>query len=107
LLVSAWLTEMRSARTRRAYAADVVTWLGWLAERTTGALAAGRVHVDLRAATQLDGGATASSAPPPVGAVPVSPVLRGYDLIGRVPTDGVARPVVDPDYTAPVGLDRD
>jgi site-specific recombinase XerD len=62
LLVSAWLTEMRSARTRRAYAADAVTWLGWLAERTTGALAAGRVHVDLRAATQLDGGATASSA---------------------------------------------
>lgn len=30
-----------------------------------------------------------------------------HDLIGRVPTDGVARPVVDPDYTATVGLDRD
>jgi site-specific recombinase XerD len=62
LLVSAWLTELRSARTRRAYAADVVTWLGWLAGRTTGALAAGRVHVDLRAAARLDGAATASSA---------------------------------------------
>jgi integrase/recombinase XerD len=30
-----------------------------------------------------------------------------HDLIGRVPTDGVARPAVDPDYTATVGLDRD
>jgi integrase/recombinase XerD len=30
-----------------------------------------------------------------------------HDLVGRVPTDGVARPVVDPDYTATVGLDRD
>jgi hypothetical protein len=30
LLVS-WLTGLRSARTRRAYAADVVAWLGWLA----------------------------------------------------------------------------
>jgi site-specific recombinase XerD len=29
------------------------------------------------------------------------------DLIGRVPTAGVARPAVDPDYTATVGLDRD
>ncbi len=30
-----------------------------------------------------------------------------HDLTGRVPTQGVARPVVDPDYTATVGLDRD
>ena len=30
-----------------------------------------------------------------------------HDLIGRVPTQGVARPAVDPDYTATVGLDRD
>jgi hypothetical protein len=27
-LVSAWLTGLRSARTRRAYAGDVVAWLG-------------------------------------------------------------------------------
>ncbi len=33
LLVSAWLTGLRSARTRRAYAADVAAWLGWLAGR--------------------------------------------------------------------------
>ena len=30
-----------------------------------------------------------------------------HDLTGRVPTQGVARPAVDPDYTATVGLDRD
>jgi integrase/recombinase XerD len=63
-LVSAWLTGLRSARTRRAYAGDVVAWLGWLgwlAERGSGALAAGRVHVDLWAAPQLDAGAAESS----------------------------------------------
>jgi hypothetical protein len=27
-LVSAWLTGLRSARTRRAYAGDVAAWLG-------------------------------------------------------------------------------
>jgi integrase/recombinase XerD len=54
VLVTAWLTGLRSARTRRAYAADVAAWLAWLTERGTGALAAGRVHVDLWAATQLD-----------------------------------------------------
>ena len=37
VLVSAWLTGLRSARTRRAYAGDVVAWLGWLAGRETGA----------------------------------------------------------------------
>ena len=107
-LVSAWLTGLRSARTRRAYAADVVAWLGWLAERETGALAAGRVHVDLWAATQLDAGAAASSVRRRLSAL--SSFYRycaAHDLIGRVPTQGVARPVVDPDYTATVGLDRD
>jgi hypothetical protein len=33
VLVAAWLTGLRSARTRRAYAGDVVAGLGWLAER--------------------------------------------------------------------------
>jgi hypothetical protein len=32
VLVSAWLTGLRSARTRRAYAGDMVAWLGWLAD---------------------------------------------------------------------------
>jgi hypothetical protein len=59
--VAAWLTGLRSARTCRAYAGDVVPWLGWLTGRGTGALAAGRVHVDLWAATQLDDGAAAFS----------------------------------------------
>jgi site-specific recombinase XerD len=108
VLVSAWLTGLRSARTRRAYAADVVAWLAWLAERGTGALAAGRVHVDLWAATQLDAGAAESSVRRRLSAL--SSFYRycaAYDLIGRVPTQGVARPVVDPDYTATVGRDRD
>ena len=30
VLVAAWLTGLRSTRTRRAYAADVAAWLGWL-----------------------------------------------------------------------------
>jgi site-specific recombinase XerD len=34
-------------------------------------------------------------------------VAAAHDLIGRIPTQGVARPAVDPDYTATVGLDRD
>jgi len=108
VLVSAWLTGLRSARTRRAYAGDVVAWLGWLAGRETGALAAGRVHVDLWAATQLDDGAAESSVRRRLSAL--SSFYRycgAHELIGRVPTEGVARPVVDPDYTATVGLDRD
>src|SRR5438105_2169747 len=57
VLVAAWLTGLRSARTRRAYAGDVAAWFGWLGWRDTDALAAARVHVDLWAATQLDAGA--------------------------------------------------
>ena len=108
VLVAAWLTGLRSARTRLAYAGDVVAWLGWLAGRDTGVLAAGRMHVDLWAATQLDAGAAASSVRRRLSAL--SSFYRycaAHDLIGRVPTDVVARPVVDPDYTATVGLDRD
>ena len=89
LLVSAWLTGLRSARTRRAYAGDVVAWLAWLAERETDALAAGRVHVDLWAATQLDAGAAASSVRRRLSAL--SSFYRycaAHDLIGRVPTAG-------------------
>jgi HAMP domain-containing protein len=99
LLVSAWLTGLRSARTRRAYAGDVVAWLGWLAERETEVLAAGRVHFDLWAATQLANGAATSSVRRRLSAL--SSFYRycaAHDLIGRVPTQGVAWPVVDPDY---------
>jgi site-specific recombinase XerD len=108
VLVAAWLTGLRSARTRRAYAGDVAAWLGWLAERDTGVLAAGRVHVDLWAATWLDAGAAASSVRRRLSALAsFYRYCAAHDLIGRVATDGVARPVVDPDYTATVGLDRD
>jgi integrase/recombinase XerD len=107
-LVSAWLTGLRSARTRRAYAGDVMAWLGWLATRGTGALAAGRVHVDLWAATQLDAGAAESSVRRRLSALAsFYRYCAAHDLIGRVPTEGVARPAVDPDYTATVGLDLD
>jgi site-specific recombinase XerD len=108
ILLAAWLTGLRSARTRRAYAGDAVAWLGWLADRDTDVLAAGRVHVDLWAATWLDNGAAASSVRRRLSAL--SSFYRycaAHDLTGRIPTQGVARPAVDPDYTATVGLDRD
>jgi site-specific recombinase XerD len=59
--VAAWLTGLRSAQTRRAYAGDLVAWVGWLGGQDAEVLAAGRVHVDLWAATWLDAGAAASS----------------------------------------------
>src|ERR1700730_9493873 len=88
VLVSAWLTGLRSARTRRAYAADVTAWLGWLDDPDTGALAAGRVHVDLWAATQLDAGAAESSVRRRLSAL--SSFYRycaAHDLVGRIPTE--------------------
>ena len=85
--MAAWLTGLRSARTRRAYSGDVAAWLGWLAARDTCALAAGRAHVDLWAAVQLDDGAAASSVRRRLSAL--SSFYRycaAHDLIGRVPT---------------------
>ena len=108
LLHAAWLASLRAARTRRAYAGDVRGWLGWLAERGTDVLGAGRVHVDLWAAAQQDQGAEAASVRRRLSAL--SSFYRycaAHDLVDRIPTAGVARPVVDPDYTATIGLDRD
>lgn len=109
ILVAAWLTGLRSARTRRAYAGDLVAWVSWLGGRDAEVLAAGRVHVDLWAATWLDTGAAASSVRRRLSAL--SSFYRYcaiHDLLpGRIPTEGVARPVVDPDYTATIGLGRD
>ena len=85
-----WLTGLRSARTRRAYAAEVVAWLGWLAGRETGALAAGRVHVDLWVATQLDDGAASSVRCRLSALSSFYRYCAAHDLIGRVPTEGVA-----------------
>ena len=75
---------------------------------------AGLVGPDRRRATQTGlgtieedvsvGGAAASSVRRRLSAL--SSFYRycaAHDLIGRVLTEGVARPVVDPDYTATVG----
>jgi hypothetical protein len=64
--------------------------------------------VDLWAQLQLDGGAEASSVRRRLSGI--SSFYRyaaAHDLVPGVPTAGVARPVVDPDYTATVGVDRD
>ena len=108
LLAAAWLASLRASRTRRAYAADVRGWLGWLTERGTDVLDAGRVHVDLWAAGQQDRGAESSTVRRRLSAL--SSFYRycaAHDLVDRIPTAGVARPMVDPDYTATIGLDRD
>jgi site-specific recombinase XerD len=108
LLAAAWLASLRAPRTRRAYAGDVRGWLGWLAERGTDVLGAGRVHVDLWVASQQDRGAESSTVRRRLSAL--SSFYRycaAHDLVDRIPTAGVARPVVDPDYTATVGLARD
>ena len=60
------------------------------------------------AATQLDAGAAASSVRRRLSAL--SSFYRycaAHDLTGRVPTQGVARPVVDLDFTATAGLEWD
>ncbi len=108
LLAAAWLASLRAPRTRRAYASDIRGWLGWLTERGTDVLDAGRVHVDMWAAGQQDQGAEAASVRRRLSAL--SSFYRycaAHDLVDRIPTAGVARPMVDPDYTATIGLDRD
>lgn len=72
-------------------------------------LAAGRVHVDLWAATWLDAGAAASSVRCRLSALTsFYRYCAAHDLLpGRIPTEDVARPTVDRDCTATVGLDRD
>ena len=108
LLAAAWLASLRAPRTRRAHAGDVRGWLGWLAERGVDVLGAGRVHVDVWVAGQQDRGAEASTVRRRLSAL--SSFYRycaAHDLVDRIPTAGVARPVVDADYTATIGLDRD
>jgi site-specific recombinase XerD len=108
LLAAAWLMSLRSARTRRAYAGDLRAWLGWLDERRVDVLAAGRVHADMWVADQLEDGAEASSVRRRLSALSsFYCYCAAHDLVARIPTTGVARPMVDPDYTATVGLARD
>jgi hypothetical protein len=47
VMAATWLAGYRSARTRRAYAADLATWLHWLTTRQIDVLDARRIHVDL------------------------------------------------------------
>ena len=108
LLAAGWLMSLRSARTRRAYAGDLQAWLAWLAGRGIDVLTAGRVHVDLWVAGQQDQCAEAASVRRRLSAL--SSFYRycaAHDLMDRIPTAGVARPVVDPDYTATIGLTRE
>jgi hypothetical protein len=65
-----------------------------------------RRYLAPRVAETQRGGALQRAAPPG-GAVLVYRYCAAQDLISRVLTEGVARPVVEPDYTATVGLDRD
>jgi site-specific recombinase XerD len=107
LLAAAWLTSLRSLRTRRAYATDLQAWITWLTARDVDVLDAGRVHADLWVAGQLDAGAEASSVRRRLSAL--SSFYRycaAHDLVARIPVAGVTRPAVDPDYTATIGLDR-
>jgi hypothetical protein len=48
LLVAAWLTSLRSARTQRAYFADLRAWLVWLAQREVDVLSVGRARNSTR-----------------------------------------------------------
>ena len=107
LLTAAWLASLRAPRTRRAYASDIRGWLGWLTERGTDVLDAGRVHVDMWAAGQQDQGAEAASVRRRLALSSFYRYCAAHDLVDRIPTAGVALPAVDPHYTATIGLDRD
>ncbi|MFC4000896.1 tyrosine-type recombinase/integrase [Prauserella oleivorans] len=108
VLLAAWLSSLRSARTRRAYAGDLLAWLDWLTERELDVLVAARVHVDLWVRQQESEGAAASTICRRLSAL--SSFYRyaaAHDLVQSMPTAGVARPAVDRDHTATVGLDRE
>jgi integrase/recombinase XerD len=108
LLAAAWLAGYRSPRTRRAYAGDLAAWLDWLHEVGVDVLDARRVHVDLWVRQLLDAGAAPSSTARRLSALSSwYRHLVEHDLLAANPAAAVRRPVVDPDHTATVGLDRD
>jgi integrase/recombinase XerD len=107
LSAAAWLASLRSARTRRAYAADLLAWRSWLAERGLEVLAARRVQLDPWVRAQQAAGAGDASIRrrlSGVGSFYRYCLIHG--LVATDPTAGVARPRVDPDYTATIGLTR-
>jgi integrase/recombinase XerD len=59
------------------------------------------------AAGQQDQGAEAASVRRLSALSSFYRYCAAHDLVDRIPTAGVARPMVDPDYTATIGLDRD
>ena len=108
LLAAAWLASLRSARTRHSYAGDLLSWQAWLAERGLELLEASRVQVDLWVRTQQHAGAGDASVRRRLSGV--GSFYRyglSHALVAGDPTAGVARPRVDPDYTATVGLTRE
>ncbi len=101
------MASLRSARTRRSYAADLLGWQAWLAERELELLAAGRVQVDLWVRTQQHAGAGDASVRRRLSGVDsFYRYCLTHDLVAGDPTAGVTRPRVDPDYTATVSLTR-
>ncbi len=108
LLAAAWLASLRSARTRRSYAADLLGWQAWLTDRGVAVLEASRVQVDLWVRTQQHAGAGDASVRRRLSGIG-SFYRYGltHGLVATDPTAGVARPRVDPDYTATVGLTRE
>ena len=108
LLAAAWLASLRSARTRRSYAGDLLGWRAWLAVRGLEVLGAGRVHVDLWVRAQQHAGAGDASMRRRLSGIgSFYRYCLSHDLATSDPTAGVARPRVDPDYTATVGLSRE
>lgn len=108
LLAAAWLASLRSARTRRSYAADLLGWRAWLAARGVDVLAARRVHLDLWVRAQQAAGAGDTSVRRRLSGVgSFYRYCLVHGLVTADPTAGVARPRVDPDYTATVGLSRE
>jgi integrase/recombinase XerD len=108
LLAAAWLAGLRSARTRRSYAGDLLAWQEWLADRGVEVLTGGRVQVDLWVRTQQAAGAGDASIRRRLSGIgSFYRYCLVHGLAAADPTAGVTRPRVDPDYTATVGLSRE
>src|SRR4051795_1029250 len=92
----------------KATSAGTCNWRGWLAERGVNVLAAGRVHLDLWVRAQQAAGAGDASVRRRLSGVgSFYRYCLAHGLMSGDPTAGVARPRVDPDYTATVGLSRE